>query len=120
MHGKGDRGLPGSEVLWLQDCVVIPHNWGILKRISLFIKIIFLILKTFSTELAKYPTIEEWVHKSLNIHIMKYHADCNIYAGIKNYILNNTESFREMPPQITSMLSDKGKIQNAYKMNLIS
>ena len=30
---------------------------------------------------------------------MKYHADCNIYAGIKNYILNNTESFREMPPK---------------------
>ena len=30
---------------------------------------------------------------------MKYNADCNIYAGIKNYILNNTESFREMPPK---------------------
>lgn len=30
---------------------------------------------------------------------MKYHADYNIYAGIKNYILNNIESFRETSPK---------------------
>lgn len=43
-----------------------------------------------------------------------------MYAGIKNYILNNTECFGEMLPQIMSMISEKGKTQNIHVIILIS
>lgn len=64
-------------------------------------KTISLILKAFQQNWLNIRLniqIEDWVNKSLNIHIMKYHADFNIYAGIKNYVLNNTEN-REMSPK---------------------